>query len=181
MSQSLSSPKTIFLTIILLLFSLYFQYLTVEIDPEILVHPCGSQITKELTQGDFRNEVKPQIVPMTITWRRNIPLEVPEDENFILFVIPGQEMLDSVRDKTFLGRIENFREIFPARSLVILVYGLKDAYRKSNREESRYDIEIALVEAQVLHNCCHRLVENPADLAANVVQFTKSVAEGPFK
>uniref|UniRef100_A0A1B0C8C0 ERCC4 domain-containing protein n=1 Tax=Lutzomyia longipalpis TaxID=7200 RepID=A0A1B0C8C0_LUTLO len=136
---------------------------------------------QELSQADFRCEMKQQIVPMIITWTRRIPQEEPEAENFLLYIMQGQDMLDSIKGKEFMGRIESLRGLFPTQSVVLMIYGLKDCFRKSTRDVSRFDIEMALVEAQILHNCNHRLLESPADLAATVIQFCKSIAEGPFK
>lgn len=151
-----------------------------EIDPGIVADNCGSLLNQELSQGGFNTEIKSQILPMTITWRRDLE-GFPESEEMVLHVILGRDMLQSVKEGNFKGRIESLKDLYPGKSFVILVYGLKDTFRKSDRSVSRHDIEVSLVEAQILHNCCHRLVENPAELAATVAQFSKSVAETPFK
>ncbi|XP_059611932.1 crossover junction endonuclease EME1 [Phlebotomus argentipes] len=156
------------------------KHILVEIDPGIIANECGSQITQELSQADMQSEIKSQMLPMTITWRRDFE-GCPESGDFLLYVILGQEMLDSVKEDSFKGRIESLKGIFPGKTPVIIVYGLKETFRKGKKSVSRMDIEMSLVEVQIMYNCCHRLVENPADLAATVVQFSKSIAETPFK
>lgn len=46
---------------------------------------------------------------------------------------------------------------------------------------SRADIEISLTELQLLCNMQSRCVENNQDLALFIIQFTKSIAELPYK
>ncbi|XP_055697731.1 crossover junction endonuclease EME1 [Phlebotomus papatasi] len=157
------------------------KYITVEIDPGIVSDNCGSLLNQELSQGGFNTEINSQILPMTITWRRNLEGFSESTEEMVLHVILGQDMLQNVKEGSFRRRIESLKELYPGKSIVILLYGLKDTFRKSDRSVSRNDIEVSLVEAQILHNCCHRLVENPAELAATAAQFSKSVAETPFK
>lgn len=40
---------------------------------------------------------------------------------------------------------------------------------------------MALTELQIVDNCCHRILETAENLAATVAQFTKAIAEIPFK
>ncbi|GAB0091017.1 hypothetical protein DMENIID0001_058090 [Sergentomyia squamirostris] len=158
------------------------KYLTVEIDSGLISDPCGAQITQELSQADFKTNIIQQIVPQTITWRRDLPQSCDKTaQEFLLYIVQGQEILDSIRERKFSARIQSLKGIYPDRTPVIIIYGLKDSFRKSDKSVNRHDVEMSLVEAQILHNCCHRLVENPAELAATVAQFSKSVAEIPHK
>ncbi|RZB39515.1 crossover junction endonuclease EME1 [Asbolus verrucosus] len=46
---------------------------------------------------------------------------------------------------------------------------------------SKRDIEFALTELQILCNSSHRLINSPSQLGLVVAQFTKSIAELPYK
>lgn len=43
------------------------------------------------------------------------------------------------------------------------------------------ETEIKLTQLQLLANCSHRLHETPDDVALSVLQFSKAIAEEPFK
>lgn len=42
-------------------------------------------------------------------------------------------------------------------------------------------VEYALTELQIFCNCCHRMLETPYDVAVMIGQFTKAVAQLPYK
>ncbi|XP_068085908.1 probable crossover junction endonuclease EME2 [Anabrus simplex] len=46
---------------------------------------------------------------------------------------------------------------------------------------TRQEVETALAELQVFEGCCHRLIDQALDLGDTVAQFTKAIAERPFK
>jgi hypothetical protein len=46
---------------------------------------------------------------------------------------------------------------------------------------SKDEWETALTELHLFANCSHRLVEEPHELSAFIRQFSKAVAEAPFK
>jgi hypothetical protein len=57
----------------------------------------------------------------------------------------------------------------------------KTAKFKSTPTVSKDEWETALTELHLFANCSHRLVEEPHELGAFIRQFSKAVAEAPFK
>lgn len=46
---------------------------------------------------------------------------------------------------------------------------------------TKRNVEYALTELQLFCNCCYRMAETPQDVALIVGQFSKSVAQIPYK
>jgi hypothetical protein len=62
---------------------------------------------------------------------------------------------------------------------------LKNSKKRGNFERaprvSKDEWESALAELHLFANCSHRLMEKPHELGAFIRQFSKAVAEAPFK
>jgi hypothetical protein len=57
----------------------------------------------------------------------------------------------------------------------------KEANFESVPQVSQDEWETALTELHLFTNCSHRLMEKPQALGAFIKQFSKAVAEAPFK
>lgn len=79
-----------------------------------------------------------------------------------------------------LNKFQNIAEIYPDNQITLIVYGLTE-FCKKNSNVGRLTFEINLTELQLNLNISHRLLDTAADLANTVMQYSKSVAEIPFK
>lgn len=63
----------------------------------------------------------------------------------------------------------------------MIIFGLKEFCRRHKNVIGIKETEIKLTQLQLLANCSHRLHETPDDVALSVLQFSKAIAEEPFK
>lgn len=100
----------------------------------------------------------------------------------MLYLMFPEELIESIQKKTLNKLIENIISEFEDITLTLLIFGFKQ-YSKTNKviKINRYEMEESLTEIQLTYNCCHRLQETPDDIAQTVGQFSKAIAEIPFK
>lgn len=103
------------------------------------------------------------------------------DENFILFIIHATEFSENVKTNSLLGQLQNIQSLYNGKQVCLLVCGLRDYCRQYPKQLKRLTIEKTLTELQILANISHRLLDTSADLANVVMQFSKSIAEFPYK
>lgn len=67
---------------------------------------------------------------------------------------------------------------------------IADSSQKTSKTDKVYaeaplvtkkSVEYALTELQLFCNCCYRMAETPQDVALIIGQFSKSVAQLPYK
>ncbi|KAG4077840.1 hypothetical protein HA402_013774 [Bradysia odoriphaga] len=102
------------------------------------------------------------------------------DEDFILKIISAHEFNAEIDRKTVMTTMQRLTNENPSKRFTIIVYGIKE-FCRTNKNVGRHLFETALTELQVLLNVNNRLIETSADLNIIVLQFTKSIADIPYK
>ena len=131
-------------------------------------------------------------------------------EPIVLIVWLWNEVIEKINSNTLLSTFEEMISMLPGNELTVVIYGIEDYFRfqktqknrdvrsevlgtgptKRKKKEatfdsaprvSRGDVEFALAELQVKLNVSHRCINSKTDLANLVCQFTKAIAEAPFK
>lgn len=102
-------------------------------------------------------------------------------ENILLFLLTAEELVASVKSRNLIRTLTNVQTQYTDKSITILIYGLQKYSKEHPKLVNRMDIEMDLTELQIFFNCNHRMIETPTDIATTIVQFTKSVAEKPYK
>lgn len=93
----------------------------------------------------------------------------------------GHDLIKHVKAKTFLRHVRDVKEAHPSYTIDLIICGLK-AYCHENRGAiGRTETELALTEIQLLADVCHRLLETGEEVATVIQQYTKSIAENPYK
>lgn len=92
----------------------------------------------------------------------------------------AKDLNNLIVNKNLLNKFQNIVEIYPDNQITLIVCGLKEFCRK-NSNVGRLTFEINLTELQLILNISHRLLDTAADLANTVMQYSKSVAEIPYK
>lgn len=91
------------------------------------------------------------------------------------------EFNEFVKRKTLAEHIEYIEGLYPNKKVTIFVHGIKDYCKNMNpRNAGRLAFEMALAEMQ-MNGVCSRLLETSEDIGNAVMQFTKSIAEIPYK
>lgn len=93
----------------------------------------------------------------------------------------GEEVIEAIKNKSMHNQLQSLTKAYPNCSITLLIFGLKKFCRQESTNVKRYDIEKCLTEIQIIYNCSHRLFETSVELAAAIGQFSKAIAEIPFK
>ncbi|PNF42774.1 hypothetical protein B7P43_G13623 [Cryptotermes secundus] len=130
-----------------------------------------------------------------------------EEEEEILIVWHWEKVMRLIHAVDLTNHIQSLQLTLPGKKLTLVVYGVEQYFRyhnSSKRQEvrakvgklktskktenfentpriSRDKFDTALTELQLFADCSHRLVEKPHDLGTFIRQFSKAIAEVPFK
>ncbi|KAI4490648.1 hypothetical protein M0804_003592 [Polistes exclamans] len=128
-------------------------------------------------------------------------------EKYIIVIWNWKEVVDKLIDDSFNSSLSYIRTLLPDYNMTLVIFGIKAyflyhknkiklkkcsrsksnnktkdfiAYRESP-EISKQQLEVCLAENQIMNKCNNRLIENAADLALMIYQYTKAIAEKPYK
>ncbi|XP_008201573.1 crossover junction endonuclease EME1 isoform X2 [Tribolium castaneum] len=132
-----------------------------------------------------------------------------EDTNYIITIMNCREFLDHVNNETLCAHIQSIKSVLVNKKITLAIYDLQsyNRYQKNKKYNemrtqltqeterstsnnhlfrdfpnvSKGQIELALTELELLCSCSHRMVDSGPELGQMVAQFTKSVAEIPYK
>lgn len=104
-----------------------------------------------------------------------------QDENILLHMMTAAELNSYIKGKLLIDRIETIKNNYPDKELSLVIFGLKEYCRNNRANAGRIAFETALTELQLLHNISHRLLDTAEDVAQVFLQFSKSIAEKPYK
>lgn len=104
-----------------------------------------------------------------------------EDEDVLLHVMMSSELNSLIANNGLKNRIDYIKAIFPNKQLTLLIFGLKEFCRLNKYNVGRMAFETALTEIQIMDGVCHRLLDTAEDIAQTFSQFSKSIAEKPYK
>lgn len=104
------------------------------------------------------------------------------DEDHLVRVMTAAELNGLVKRETLCEHIENLESLYPKKKILLLIHGIKDYCSNMNkRNVGRLAFETALAEVQLTKGVCARLLETSEDVGNAVMQFSKSIAEIPYK
>lgn len=171
------------------------KYLKVFLDNQIFNGIQGAKILQKLKENEMDFEQTDLEVPNTIKWVRTIKqkivssdgelIEFPDkfvEENYLIFIMLAEEFVEAVKKSTLLEKVQNVKAFHPEKSITLVIFGFKDYCRsKKGAAIGIKQTEIKLAQILFLANANYRMHESPEDLALTVAQFSKSIAEEPFK
>lgn len=91
------------------------------------------------------------------------------------------ELNSYIQNKTLSDHINHIQNIYANKQLTIFIFGLKEYCRNNRTNVGRLAFETALTEIQLVNNVNHRLMDTAEDIGNTVMQFSKSIAEIPYK
>lgn len=86
-----------------------------------------------------------------------------------------------VKSNKLIDHINDVQNKFSNKQLTLLVFGVKEYCRNNRNNAGRLAIETALTELQLFNQISHRMMDTAEDVGNVVMQFSKSVAEIPYK
>ncbi|KAK2584392.1 hypothetical protein KPH14_006776 [Odynerus spinipes] len=132
-----------------------------------------------------------------------------QTEKYIIVIWQWSEAVEKLIANTFCSIISSIRILLPDYNMTLVIFGLEQYFTyhkkkkkshnnkgsknkshdkienfetyKESPEISKQQLDACLVEIQIIAKCNTRLIENPSDLALMVYQYTKAIAEIPYK
>ncbi|KAK3919507.1 Crossover junction endonuclease EME1 [Frankliniella fusca] len=133
-----------------------------------------------------------------------------QTESTVLIMWVWNKLIEKVHDNSLQKALEDITALLPDKDVTLVVFGLEDYFRFQKTQKrrdvradvlgtgpkkrrvnegsveeapqvSRGDVEFALAEIQINCNISHRCINNKTDMANLVCQFSKAIAEAPFK
>lgn len=104
-----------------------------------------------------------------------------QDENIVLHFMAAAELNSYVSKGQLINRIKMIESEYSQKKLSLAVFGLKEYCRANRQNAGRFAFETALTELQLMHGISHRLLDTADDVAQLFLQFSKSIAEKPYK
>lgn len=114
--------------------------------------------------------------------------------NELLIIKQWHEIVELVHNKTLFSHINSLKSLVENKLLFLAIFGIENYFRYQKKPMKKYDklygkspkisrrdLEYSLTELQLFCPCCYRFVEKDEDLASLITQFTKSIAQVPFK
>lgn len=132
-------------------------------------------------------------------------------ENQIIIVWDYSDAVRKVADRTFVSSIASIKDLAHGKVATLIIYGVENYFRhhknlkkahiknqcqgnmkdltkrKGNKAfqdlpvVSSKEFELCLTEVQLRTNCSSQLIETPEHLGAVISQYTKAIAEAPYK
>lgn len=93
----------------------------------------------------------------------------------------GSGLNETIKCDKLRSLVKNIQQLFNRKQITLLVHGLKEFCRNNRSNVGRLAIETALTEIQLEENVGHRLLDTAEDVGYTVMQYSKSIAEIPFK
>lgn len=133
---------------------------------------------------------------------------IRQTEKHIIVIWNWNEVIEKLMDDSFCTSISNIRTLLPDYNMTLVIFGIQKYflhYKKKNKsknkgsgsksynktedfkvyreypEISKQQVELCLAEIQIIDKCNSRLIENAADLALMIYQYTKAISEIPYK
>uniref|UniRef100_A0A0P6JSN9 Putative crossover junction endonuclease eme1 n=1 Tax=Aedes aegypti TaxID=7159 RepID=A0A0P6JSN9_AEDAE len=166
------------------------KFLHACIDPQFLQGEHGAEVLSKLNALNLKYEIKQQLMPRVITFYRTSQqnltpqgtmTEKNVDQKFMIFLISGEELVRRVKGKNLLALVQQLQDLYPGKSVYLLVFGLITYCRNHRGCVGRRETEIALTEVQLFADCSHQLIESAEEVGNFVAQLGKSLAELPYK
>lgn len=97
-------------------------------------------------------------------------------------MISAGDLIKHIKAKNLLDKIRHIKASYLSDYTIdLIVCGIASYCRQNRGAIRRTETEFALTEIQLLLNVCHRLLESSEEVATVIQQYTKSIAENPFK
>ncbi|XP_046813798.1 crossover junction endonuclease EME1 [Vespa crabro] len=134
---------------------------------------------------------------------------IKQTEKHIIVIWNWNEVVEKLTDDSFCTSISYIRTLLPDYNMTLVIFGIQGYflyYKKKNKlknnkgsgskscnkiedfkvyrespEISKQQLEMCLAEIQIINKCNNRLIENASDLALMIYQYTKAIAEIPYK
>nr|XP_018916393.1 PREDICTED: crossover junction endonuclease EME1 [Bemisia tabaci] len=186
------------------------KLVTIVIDTNILACSFGGALLAPVQASGAGSKICPQLTPHSITWTQENIHGEKIDQNHIMIVWTAETLVQTVYHETLCKDVMEIQRLNPGKTITLVIFGIQNYFsqQKSSKSKAmksqisgtknsesnskssshealpiitRVQLEESLTEIQLHANCCHRLVESNEDVGQFILQFTKAIAETPYK
>ncbi|KAL4719549.1 hypothetical protein ACJJTC_018543 [Scirpophaga incertulas] len=166
------------------------KYMTIEVHPSLLGAWYMGDLQREATAKHTHvKAVSSMCDPSLVIFTRSREgaFAAPEQSTHGLYIMEASSVGEYVKNHTLSDHMKSIVDMSGCQ-LTLVVFGAKD-YFKSTRKTTaskgtlmtEIDLMMALVDLLVSVECDNHLLDSSNDLALFIIQFTKAIAEAPFK
>ncbi|XP_050352976.1 crossover junction endonuclease EME1 isoform X2 [Nymphalis io] len=177
------------------------KYMTVEIHPVLLeswfcadiqreVSACGARLKTSSTLCDTALVLWTRTIPPTLTSNDGVVQLTPSKQRCAhgLYIQTAVDIESLVISHTLADNVRRVKELAGCE-LTLVLFGVKEYFKMSGRKTANsrqkliteIDLEKAITDLLVSANCDTIIVNTPNEVALTIVQFTKAIAEEPYK
>lgn len=175
------------------------KYMHIEMHPSLLDQWYCADVTREAGAVGAKIEAVQDLCdPALVMWSRRVPRALTAANGQVelsparqrchraLYINTLSEISRFVRDRCLSNHIKQ-AAVLAECEVTLVVHGVKDYFKAASRRTQNKDLiteielEMALTDLLVTAGCDAALVDTPNELALLIVQFTKAIAEEPFK
>ncbi|KOX80287.1 Crossover junction endonuclease EME1 [Melipona quadrifasciata] len=169
------------------------KFIEVTVDKAIANFTSITDVTDTLRDAEVKCTVKTKFISNSITWKRNIENSYVNDDNEICTVTDAEkvsqilviwnwdEVATKITNGDFCTSVSSIKCSLPNYKITLVVYEKYLQLSKHSCDISRKQLETHLNEIQIIADCSSRVINNSQDLALMIYQYTKAIAEVPYK
>ncbi|XP_024940621.1 probable crossover junction endonuclease EME2 isoform X2 [Cephus cinctus] len=183
----------------------FYAEIIVTLEHADLAHDTKSQLLPQSIRW-MRNVEKYYVDKSnTVSMKMNT-----QDEDHVIVIWNWDDTVNKIACNTFCAAVVNIKELLCQKKVTLVVFGIEEYFKyhknlkraavkgavvsnNSHRKNkstkkfgdfpkiSRRDLETCLTEIQITANINSRLIETSQDLSLMIYQYTKAIAEIPYK
>lgn len=177
------------------------KHMTLEIHPVLLDSWFCADVQREVNASGAHLKTSSTLCdPALVLWSRLVPPSLVNNDGLVqltplkqrcnhgLYIHTVQDIENLVATRTLANHVRRAKDLAGC-GLTLVVFGAKDYFKSSGRKTknskqklmNEIDLEKAVTDLLVSTDSDTVLVNTPNELALTIVQFTKAIAEEPYK
>ncbi|XP_063388396.1 crossover junction endonuclease EME1 [Cydia fagiglandana] len=175
------------------------KFMHIEMHPSLLEQWYCADVSREASAVGAKIEViKDLCEPALVMWSRRVPRALTAANGQVelsparqrcgraLYTTTMAVISSLVRNRSLSPHVKQ-AAVLAECEVTLVVHGVKDYFKAANRRQNSKDLiteielEMALTDLLVTAGCDAALVDTPNELALLIVQFTKAIAEEPYR
>ncbi|XP_068623765.1 crossover junction endonuclease EME1 [Battus philenor] len=176
------------------------KYMKVEIHPTLLEKWYAGDIEREVSTSLAKILTSSDLFdPGLVLWNRTVPPSLVSKDGLVemtpahercsrgLYVMTAGDVADYVTEHKLTQHVATIRDMAEVK-LTLVIFGDQEYYKSMSKKNkgsknvmTELDLEMAIVDLLVSTGCDTVLVNQANELALLIVQFTKAIAESPYK
>lgn len=179
------------------------KYMNIEGHPSLWASWYMADVPREVAHHGSHVIQTPLVCnPRVIVWTRTVPRILDQGDgqialsprrapcNRALYIADAEELCEMVNAHTLSSHLAQIQQLCDCR-LTLLVFKVDDYFKKKGRKQAasnsnhtpmtEINFELAITDLLVTADCDTVIANTASELALTILQFTKAIAEAPFK